>query len=272
MGGRETLCPVSGVSRNEGLDSRLFSATSAHGESAAAGGSCFPFHPRKRLPVLPRPAGGCSPAVAAEHIWPGRGRRSAARRGCPASAPFPGERARDRLGTRVGRAERPRVPGCTGSARRRLVLPGHTSADLGGDPAVHHPGGFREAVRERAPGMELPRPGFGAGCLRVALHLSRVCFRIWSSVKLYPLELCQIVSKHYITIPPPPPPFFFFLTIFPFLFVFLSHSTLSWIMNGLFFYSFLPISKQRLYRKVSAGLLNPSLGFPSFFSFLSFFS
>lgn len=101
------MCPVSGVSRNEGLDSRFFSVTSSQTESAAAGGSCFPSHPRKRLPVLPRPArlqlrlrstsGRRSTSGQRSTSWP-RLRR------CPAEGgvarPRHGERARDILGTR----------------------------------------------------------------------------------------------------------------------------------------------------------------------------
>lgn len=202
------MCPVPGVSRNEGLDSRFFVTSSGRARRRRAPAS--PLTQGKGCPSFPVLAAGSSPAAAAEHIWaagprlrrcPAEGGVARPRRGCPASGPSP-ERERGpglprdplplwqrpRPGrTRLGRAgARPRLPGWTGNAGRRLVLPVATLAHFGRDLAVHLPGVFWEAVWERAPGMELPRPGFGAGCLRAALHLSRVCFSIWSSVKLYP--------------------------------------------------------------------------------------
>lgn len=257
------MCPVSGVSRNEGLDSRLFSVTSAHAESGAAGGSCFPSHPRKRLPVLPRAAGGSPPAVAAEHIWrrdappplPGRGRRCAAPPGVPAQRRFPGRAA----GISSGHAPAWRGPGAGGRPQAAL-LPG--ALPFGRDPAVLlscFPAG-KVAVGNERPGWSCRDQVLArAACVWLC-----VCpgFVLGSGA----LSNCtQALHNH------PTPRVFFYHFLF-FVYFPLSPSTFSWIMNVLFFHSFLPISKQRFFKKVSAGLLNSSLGFLSFFSFLIFFS
>lgn len=128
-------------------------------ESAAAGGSCFPSQPRRRLHVLPVLRAGSSPAVAAGRSWAGgpRLRRRPAEGGlgsapCPA---LPRERSRpDTLG---------RAPGAQGHPRAAPSSLGGLRAGSRCASSRRIPG----CCMERAPGMELPRLGFGAGSLRL---------------------------------------------------------------------------------------------------------
>lgn len=177
MGGREPLCP--GVSRNEGLASRFFSVTSAQKAPPQGTPACPPSR-----------GGGCpsSPCCgrAPLQLWP----RGAAGRGGRASA---AARQREALGAPLARRFPGSAPGRTRwggprvhrDTRGRLLPP---LAGFGRDPAVRLPAVFRDAVWSERPGWSCRVQVLAlAPCVCYpSLHLSRVCFRIWSSVKLYP--------------------------------------------------------------------------------------